>query len=162
MDRTGIGIGSEVAGEAGVPDDLDANAAPPYTIPSTRRRRVAAVAMAAGAALLGLGVALGLPPLMLVVAGLLVLGAAWAWSAAWPLEVTVEQALDAANREAAFPVGHASAAVGFDGWRARPVWNVLVFSADDPPSQRGLIRVDAVTGAVVGSYVEDNPRVDAA
>jgi hypothetical protein len=51
-------------------------------------------------------------------------------------------------------VGHASAAVGFDGWRARPIWNVLVFSADDPPTERGLIRVDAVDGTVVETYVE--------
>jgi hypothetical protein len=35
------------------------------------------------------------------------------------------------------------------------VWNVLVFSADDPPSQQGLVRVDGVTGEVLGSYVEE-------
>jgi hypothetical protein len=34
------------------------------------------------------------------------------------------------------------------------VWNVLVFSADDPPTERGLVRVDAVNGKVVGTYVE--------
>jgi hypothetical protein len=34
------------------------------------------------------------------------------------------------------------------------VWNVLVFSADDPPSQRGLVRVDAVDGRVVETYTE--------
>ncbi|MCB2223554.1 MAG: PepSY domain-containing protein [Actinobacteria bacterium] len=159
MDRKGIEIGEEVAREAGVPDDLDANAAPPYTVPSTRRRRAVALALGVGAASVGAGVLLGLPPSMLVMAGAMALGAVWAWSAAWPIEVSVEEALAAANREAAFPVGHASAAVGFDGWRARPVWNVLVFSADDPPSQRGLVRVDAATGAVIGSYVEGNPEV---
>jgi hypothetical protein len=159
MDRKGIGIGEEVAREAGVPTDLDASAVYEYTIPSTRRRRSAAVAMAAMAVLLGIGVAVGLPSGLLVMAGVLLVGAAWAWSAAWPLDITVEEALATANREAEFPVGHASAAVGFDGWRARPVWNVLIFSADDPPSQRGLVRVGAVSGEVVGSYVETNPDI---
>ncbi|NIX20131.1 MAG: hypothetical protein GWN07_09955, partial [Actinobacteria bacterium] len=46
MDRRGIDIGEEVARRAGVPDDLDASAAGPYAIPSTRRRRAAAVALA--------------------------------------------------------------------------------------------------------------------
>jgi len=159
MDRKGIGIGEEIAREAGVPADLDASSVEEYTIPSTRRRRSAAIAMALMAALVGVGVAVGLPSGMLVIAGLLVVGAAWTWSAAWPLSITVEEALATANREAEFPVGHASAAVGFDGWRARPVWNVLIFSADDPPSQRGLVRVDAVSGEVAGSYTESNPEI---
>lgn len=159
MDRKGIGIGEDVAREAGIPADLDASKVEEYTIPTTRRRRRAAVVLVSMAALIGAGVAVGLPPGMLVTAGLLVIGAAWSWSAAWPLDITVEQALAIANREAEFPVGHASAAVGFDGWRARPVWNVLIFSADDPPSQRGLVRVDAIAGDVVGSYVETNPEI---
>jgi len=159
MDRHGIEIGEGIAQEVGIPEDLDASAVGPYTIPSTRRRRNAAGVMVGMAGLIGGGVIGGLPPGMLVVAGLLVAGALWSWSAAWPLVVTVEDALATANRTAEFPVGHASAAVGFDGWRARPIWNVLVFSADDPPSRRGLVRVDAVTGAVIGSYVEDNPEV---
>jgi len=159
MDRQGIGIGEEVARAAGFPDDLDASAAGPYTIPSTRRRRSAAgIMLAASASIVG-GVIAGLPGAMLVGAGLLAAGALWAWAAAWPLRLTVEEALAAANRAAEFPIGHASAAVGFDGWRAKPVWNVLVFSADDPPSRRGLVRVDAVTGEVIGSYVEANPEV---
>jgi hypothetical protein len=37
------------------------------------------------------------------------------------------------------------------------VWNVLVFSADDPPSQRGLVRVDARTGEVIETYTEAVP-----
>jgi hypothetical protein len=159
MDRKGIEIGEAAAREAGVPEDLDASAAADYTVPDTRRRRFAAAVLLTGALLIGGAVAAGLPAGMLVVAGALGLAAAWVWSAAWPLRVTVEEALAAANRETAFPVGHASAAVGFDGWRARPVWNVLVFSADDPPSRRGLVRVDAVDGAILGSYVEDNEEI---
>ena len=59
-----------------------------------------------------------------------------------------------ANRSTDFAVGHASAVLGFDGLLARPIWNVLVFSADDPPSQRGLVRVDARAGSIIEQYVE--------
>ena len=159
MDRHGIEIGEEAARAALVPDDLDASAAGPYAVPSTRRRRSAAVVLVVAALSIGAGVLAGLPVGMLAGSGLLVVVALWAWLSAWPLDVTVEQALAIANREAEFAVGHASAAVGFDGWRSRPIWNVLVFSADDPPSQRGLVRVDGVTGTVIGSYVEDNPEL---
>ena len=80
--------------------------------------------------------------------------AAWHLASAWEIEVLDPAALDKANRATDFSVGHASAAVGFDTWRARPIWNVLVFSSDDPPSQRGLVRVDAVDGHVVEMYAE--------
>jgi hypothetical protein len=77
--------------------------------------------------------------------------------AGWRLDVREWKALQVANQATGFPVGHASAQLTFDGWRSRPVWNVLVFSADDPPSQRGLVRVDGITAEVVEEYVEDVP-----
>lgn len=93
-------------------------------------------------------------PSMIFAAALLGVIALWHFVSAWDIGVLDPQALEVANREVPMAVGHASAAVGFDGWRARPVWNVLVFSADDPPTERGLVRVDAVEGTVVGTYVE--------
>ena len=147
--RRRIEIPEEVARSERVPEDLDSAQGDPYTIPSTRRRRTAALVYAAGAVAVGIAVALGSPAGLLILAGLLALLAAWHLVSAWPIEVLDPAALDTANREVPFAVGHASAAVGFDGWRARPVWNVLVFSADDPPSQRGLVRVDAEDGHVV-------------
>jgi hypothetical protein len=156
-ERRPLEISEEVARAAGVPDDLDATQREPYTIPTTRRRSTAAVVYVVGAALSGMAVAAGMPTELLVVGGLMVALAAWHASAAWRIEVLDPEALDIANRATDFAVGHASAAVGFDGWRARPIWNVLVFSADDPPSQRGLVRVDAVTGAVVETYTEAVP-----
>ncbi len=153
-----LDIPGEVARAEGVPEDLDATQREPYTIPTTRRRRVSAVIHLLGAAVAGAVVVAGGPPGLLVITFLLAALAAWNLAAAWPIEVLDPEALDTANREVPFPVGHASAAIGFDGWRARPIWNVLVFDADDPPSRRGLVRVDAVDGRVVETYWE---RIDA-
>ena len=145
---------------AAVPRAADDAAEVPFTIPDPRRRRTAAVIYLVGAALAGAGVAAGLPRGLLAAAGLGVVLAAWHLLAAHPIRVDDSKALAAANREVEFAVGHASATLGFDGWRARPVWNVLVFAADDPPSQRGLVRVDAGDGRVIGSYFEDDPGAD--
>lgn len=154
-DRRPLEISEEIARAEGVPEDLDATQREPYTIPSTRRRKTAAIVYLSAAALVAGGVAAGMPAGMLALAAMLVLLAGWHAASAWRIEILDPEALDIANRATDFPVGHASAAVGFDGWRARPVWNVLVFSADEPPSRRGLVRVDAVTGDVIETYVED-------
>lgn len=140
-----------------MPDDLDANVFGPYAVPDTSRRRRAGLVYVAAAVITAVGIALGLPTGMwTIVAGFLLI-AAYHLVAGRHLAVRESQALEIANRETAFPVGHASAAVGFVGWRAKPVWNVLVFSADEPPSERGLVRVDGIDGAVVGQYVEPIP-----
>jgi hypothetical protein len=151
--RRGIEVPGEIARAAEMPEDLDATQREPYSIPSTRRRGTAALVYAVAAILGGTGAVMSHASLWFA-AGLLGVLAVWHWAAAWRIEVLDPEALEIANREVPLAVGHASAAVGFDGWRARPIWNVLVFSADDPPSQRGLIRVDAVDGRVVGTYVE--------
>jgi hypothetical protein len=150
-------IPDDVARAERVPDDLDATQREPYTIPSTRRRRTAGVVHLVSAALSGASIAAGLPTGMWAIAAILVVLGVWHLVSAWPITVLDPEALAIANRETDFAVGHASAAVGFDGWRARPVWNVLVFGADDPPSRRGLVRVDAVDGSVVGAYLEEVP-----
>lgn len=154
-ERRPLEISEEVARAVGLPEDLDATQREPYTIPTTRRRRTAAVVYLTGALLAVVGVLAGLPVGLYVVAGALLVIAGWHAVSAWRIEILDPEALEIANRAIEFPVGHASAAVGFDGWRARPIWNVLVFSADDPPSRRGLVRVDAVTGDVVETYTEE-------
>lgn len=153
-ERRRFEISEEVARAARMPDDLDATQREPYTIPSTRRRRIAAVVYLVAALLAALSVTAGTPAGMLVTAAALVLLSLWHAAAAWRIDVLDPAALEAANRATGFAVGHASAAVGFDGWRSRPIWNVLVFSADEPPSRRGLVRVDAVKGGVVEKYEE--------
>ena len=149
-------IPEEVARAQGVPDDLDSSVLGPYTIPSPIRRRRAGAFYLAGAVLGGLGILAGLPVRMWVMVGVLVAIGIYHLISSWDLSIREAQALSIANQETDFPIGHASAALGFEGWRARPVWNVLVFSADEPPTTRGLVRVDAVDGTVKGVYVEEN------
>lgn len=153
-DRSRIEIPAEVAHREAVPEDLDAAQRQPYAIPSTRRRRTAGWLHLASAALVVVLVVTGGSPGLLVGAGILVVLGVWCLVSAWRIAVLDPAALDIAGREVSFAVGHASAAVSFDGWRARPVWNVLVFSGDEPPTRRALVRVDAVDGHVVEKYEE--------
>ena len=46
-------------------------------------------------------------------------------------------------------------------WRgllSRPVWRLLAYSNEDPPSRRAMVVVDGVTGDVVEWFAEDNPE----
>ena len=151
-------IPRDIADAEGVPDDLDSGALGPYTVPSPRRRARASIVYVVGALLAAVAAIAGWHGGFWVVAGAFLAIAGIHLLTAWNLEVADRQALDTANRAVEFGVGHASAAVGFDGWRARPVWNVLVFSADDPPTERGLVRVDGITGDVIETYTEAIPE----
>jgi hypothetical protein len=78
--------------------------------------------------------------------------------AGWSLDVDERDALVAAVRQVGFPVGHASAQMGWRGLLSRPTWRILLYSAEDPPTKRGLVMVDGVDGRVVEHFVEDNPE----
>ena len=42
--------------------------------------------------------------------------------------------------------------------RSRPQWSVILYSADDPPTQRSLVQLDAITGEPVDEvYTESVP-----
>src|SRR5262245_43507759 len=77
---------------------------------------------------------------------------------AWPLEIDQTEALVIASRTVGFPVGHASAQLAWRGLLARPAWRILLYSADEPPSMRGLVQVDGVDGRPLGEYTEPNPE----
>jgi hypothetical protein len=157
-----IEVPADVAEAAGMPGDLDANVVGPYAVPDTARRRRAGLVYVVAAILVALGIMAGLPPGMwLTVAGFAAI-ALYHMAAGTRLEVREHRALDIANQATEFPVGHASAALGFDGFLARPVWNVLVFSTDDPPSMRGLVRVSGSDGSIVEHYAEAVPAEPAA
>ncbi len=141
-----------------LPEDLDATVARPYQVPDIARRRLGALTVLAMAAVSLAGSAFSGNAGLLV--GALVLGAiaAYQWACAWPRRVDETAALAVAAGTVGFPVGHASAQLAWRGLRSRPTWRVLLYSADEPPSQRGLVELDAVDGAVLGHYTEDNPE----
>lgn len=142
-----------------LPEDLDVTAyVGPYTFPDIRRRRIAAVLYLVIAAGTFLGfVASGNRGLLAasVIIGLI---AVYCWIAGWHLAVDQTEALAVAARTVGFPVGHASAQLAWRGLLSRPAWRLLLYSADDPPSLRGLVELDAVDGHVMGEYTERNPE----
>jgi hypothetical protein len=152
-----IEVAADVAAAVGMPEDLDANVLGPYEVPDPVRRRRAGFIYFVGALIVAVGVVLGLPSGMWAIGLVLVAIGTYHVLAAKHLEVREAQALTTANKATDFAVGHASAVLGFDGLLARPVWNVLVFSSDEPPTKRGLVRVDGQSGDVVETYTEDVP-----
>ena len=142
-----------------LPEELDVTAyVGPYTFPDIKRRRIAGTIYAvlallclwAGLAFDNAGFVLG--------AGLLGFTAAYHFIAGWPLRIDQTEALAIASRAVGFPVGHASAQLAWRGLRSRPTWRILLYSADEPPSIRGLVQLDAVDGRVLGDYTENNPE----
>ncbi len=89
--------------------------------------------------------------------GLVVIGA-YSFVTGWDLEVDERDALVVAVKAVGFPVGHASAQMGWRGLLSRPTWRILLYSAEEPPEKRGLVLVDGVDGSVVEYFVEDNPE----
>ena len=149
-----------------LPDELNAEEfVGVYQFPDNKRRRTPAVLyLAVGATMLiaWLATRNGQPVLVnrgfafggafLVVVGL------YGLSAGAPLGVHEADALAAASRHVGFPVGHASAQLGWQGLRSRPTWRILLYSAENPPRRRGLVLVDGIDAHVVGDLVQDNPE----
>ena len=149
-----------------LPDDLDVSGyVGPYVFPNNNRRRVPgylyiaigaacvvawALTRSGGAVLIDKGFLLG-------GLGLVAMGAYHLLSG-WDLDVDEQDALVIATRTVGFPVGHASAQMGWRGLRSKPTWRILLYSADNPPTTRGLVLVDGVDGEVVDWFTEDNPE----
>ena len=152
------------------PDELPADLQPAmtlaeYAIPNNSRRRVVGalygfigvvfaatwlVARSSDTALLNVGfLAAGI--------ALLALGAHHILTGR-ELQVDDTEALKLATAAVPFAVGHASAQMGWRGWLSRPTWKVLLYSNEDQPTQRALVRLDGLTGAVVDQLAEDNPE----
>jgi len=130
----------------------------PYQFPDVKRRRIAAVIYAVLAVLCGAGAASSGNAGLWGAAVLLALIAIYHFACAWPLAIDQTEALATASREVGFPIGHASAQVTWRGLRSRPMWRVLVYSADSPPAFRGLVELDAVDGHVLFADSEQNPE----
>ena len=149
-----------------LPDDLDAAGyVGPYLFPNNNRRRIPAVLYWVIAALcLALWLSSGSGGNVLVNGGFLwaAIGLAavgvYSFTSGWDLAVDERDALVAAVARVGFPVGHASAQMGWRGLRSRPTWRILLYSAENPPEKRGLVLIDGVDGSVVEHFVEDNPE----
>src|SRR5262249_41672235 len=143
-----------------LPEDLDVTQYQgPYLFPDTNRRRIAGTIYLVLAALCGIAAAVsGGSDGVIAAAGLLALVAGYHFLASWHLNVDQTEALTIASRTVGFPVGHASGQLGFRGLRSRLSWRILLYSADEPPSMRGLVELDGVDGSVQGEYTELNPE----
>jgi hypothetical protein len=149
-----------------LPEDLDAsNFVGPYMFPNNIRRRIPAVLYGViGLGAIGVWLASRGNDPVLVNAGLfwggvaLVLFGIYSYQAGFDLDFDERDALAAAGRTVDFPVGHASAQLGWRGLRSRPTWRILVYSSEEPPAKRGIVLVDGVKGDVLQHFVEDNPE----
>ncbi len=148
-----------------LPDDLQPALADQdeYEFPNNSRRRIPGyIYLICAAGLLALYLVRGEGILInkgLIGAaiGLAILGV-YSIASGKNLAIDERDALVASINEIGFPVGHASAQMGWRGLLSRPTWRVLLYSAEEPPSKRALVMVDGVDGSIVDSLVEDNPE----
>ncbi len=152
-----------------LPDDLiAAGYVGPYKFPDNSRRRIPGIIylVISLVCLLSWVVARDGSPVVndgfLYAAVALAVMGAISITSGWRMHVDEKQALVVAQRAVGFPVGHASAQQVWHGIRSRPTWRVLCYSADEPPSRRGLVLVDAIDGGVLEHLAEDNPELDQA
>ena len=146
-----------------LPDDLDPRlAVDDYRFPDNSRRRIPAVtAVVVGVAAVVAARAVESP---LVNDGLLIGGigvavfGVYGVLAGTRMRLDETQALVRAQQALGFPVGHASAQLGWRGLRSRPTWRILLYSNEPSPEQRGLVLVDGVDGGIVDQFVERNPE----
>ena len=149
-----------------LPEELDASTfVGPYMFPNNNRRRIPAVLYVLfGLVAIAAWVLTRNNDPVLVNGGVLLGGIAlvlfgvYSYQAGFDLEVDERDALVAATRTVGFPVGHASAQLGWRGLRSKPTWRILLYSSEEPPARRGLVLVDGIRGEVLQHFVEDNPE----
>ena len=164
-DAGSSGPGSEGYGDQ-LPPELDVTGyVGPYVFPNNSRRRVpgalyaflGVVVIATWALTLNSGTNIVNGGFLAGGIALLVL-AAYHVRAGRDLLVDEGDALMAAVRAVGFPVGHASAQLGWRGWFSRPTWRILVYSNEIRPLKRGLVLVDGIEPEVLDVIVEENPE----
>jgi hypothetical protein len=147
-----------------LPEDLDAAGyVGPYLFPNNKRRRIPGyLYLATAVVCVAVWAFVDDSPYVnggfLLAAALLTVVGVYSLASGWNLDVDEQEALVAATRAVGFPVGHASAQMGWRGLLSRPTWRILLYSADTPPAKRGLVLVDGVDGEIVQHFVEDNPE----
>lgn len=148
-----------------LPEDLNVSEfVGPYVFPNNNRRRVPGyLYLMIGLACLAAWFVVGSDAVLVnqgvAFAGVaLILIGAYHLLAGWNLDVDERDALVAATERVAFPMGHASAQLGWRGLASRPTWRILLYSAENPPTRRGLVLVDGVDAEIVAAFTEDNPE----
>ena len=149
-----------------MPSDLNVTAfVGPYMFPDNSRRRIPGLIYLVIAALsFALWVVQRDSESALVSDGflgaaiLLSLVGLFSLSSSWRMTVDEKLALVHATRAVGFAVGHASAQQVWRGFRSRPTWRVMCYSAQEPPLQRGLVLIDAIDARIVECLVEANPE----
>ncbi|MFN3216529.1 MAG: hypothetical protein ACE367_08550 [Acidimicrobiales bacterium] len=146
-----------------LPEDLDITAlAGVYEFPNNAKRRIASLLyLATGILCLWLGFAVDSPLTNVgigVVGAGLVAFAVWSYAVAVPTRYDETDALVVAAQVTGLVAGPAAAQMTWRGWRSRPVWRVLLFSAEEQPLHRAIVLVDGVTGEVLEHFVEENPE----
>ena len=149
-----------------LPDDLDVSGyVGPYVFPNNNRRRVPGYLYLGLAALCVLAwfLSRGSDDTLvnegaLWAAAALIAAGGYCLLSGFDLDVDEQDALVISTRTVGFPVGHASAQMGWRGIRSRPTWRILCYSAENPPATRALLLIDGVDGEVVDWFVEDNPE----
>ena len=151
-----------------LPDDLNPEGfVGAYLFPDNSRRRVPGYIYLA-IAVAGLAIRFALPDAAVVNDGwilgavILLVAGVISITSGWPMSVDEKDALVKAQQAVGFAVGHASAQQVWRGYRSRPTWRVLCYSAEEPPLRRGLVLVDAVDGTVMEQLVETNPDAEPA
>ncbi len=147
-----------------LPSDLDVSAfVGPYQFPDNSRRRIPGYLYLGISALSLLLWLISDQSSGLVNYGFLVFAislaafAVYGLSSSWKMTINERDALVHASRAVDFAVGHASAQQVWRGVRSRPTWRVFCYSAQEPPTHRGLVLVDAVDGEILECLVEINP-----
>lgn len=146
-----------------LPEDLDISELTGiYEFPNNSKRKIAAILyLAVGVICLVVGITVESP---LVNGGVTVAGAGliafalYGWVTAVDTNIDEADALVTAAGVAGFAPGPASAQMVWRGWRSRPAWRILMYSAEPTPEHRAVVVVDGVDGSVVEHLVEDNPE----
>jgi hypothetical protein len=127
----------------------------PFRILDTAKRRRAGVVYIVMAGLAAvITVATQIQLLWLTAVLVLLMLAAFQFLGGWKMQVADMDAIERASEHVSFKVGHGSATLGYRGFRARPVWEVLVFGDGPAPRFQALVTIDAVSGEVTGTYEE--------
>ena len=127
----------------------------PYRRLDTAKRRRAGAVYLVMAAMAGAVAAVADTQLVWLTAAVpLLVMAGYQFLGGWKMQVTDMEAIETAGAQVSFAAGHGSATLGYQGPRARPVWEVLVFGNGPAPRFQALVTIDAISGNVTGIYEE--------